>query len=165
MADLDAVKCREQLAHIIAKELITCARRFASNKIRGLAIDCHPWHKVLELCLCTDLDDQFIEENGKWWLADWRYFQFTRTVEGNKWPATQALCEAMFDYCEENNSQDDFERRTGLVVRICAQALLSPTVKEAIKNYDLADDFEFFVSHPDELEENLCQSEARSRSF
>lgn len=158
MPKFDPAKRRNELAKTIAQALDKNMARFAGASVRGLAIDCHPWHRVLELCLCTDADEV------KWDLADWKHFQFTRTPDGDKWPETVALCQAMFDYCEADDDED-YQEKTTLMIQVCAQALLSSAVKKALKDYKLADDFELFVSHPDDPDENLCETESELPSF
>ncbi len=164
----EARKYRDLLEHVLSTELKNQASKFAAHKIRGLAIDCHPWHQVVELCICTELDNEVVEKYGKWCLADWKYFQFTRTSEGDEWPATRDTCQEMFDYCENNLPEDDpkeYGRRTDLMFRICAQALAGGSVKNALQGYNLAEDFELFVRHPDKPDANYCEIEASQPSF
>jgi hypothetical protein len=150
---------QNMLAERIASELDSRREQFANNTISGLAIDCHPWHKVLELCFCSELDEVAVAKHGKWCLADWRFFQFTRTPAGDEWPASRDICEAMFEYCENDlpdTDPDEYGRRTTLMFQVCADALNSEAVKSALKNYNLSGDFELYVRHPDTSKLNLC---------
>lgn len=157
MFDIESYQNR--LSQHIATELIDRSEQFASHTIRALAIDCHPWHQVLELCFCCELDQAATSKYGKWCLADWKFFQFTRTPEGDEWPASRDICAAMFDYCETNlpdDDEDEYGRRTELMFRICANALNSESVKTALRSYKLSEDFELGVRHPDNPQLNLC---------
>jgi hypothetical protein len=174
MSEFDPAKCRDALAPLIATALKKYAPQLRGRSIRALAIDCHPWHRVLELCLCTELDDEKIAQWGKWCLAYWKYFQFTRTPKGNNWPESVPICDAMYEYCEggppgqekDPPGLDEYETRTWLMIKVCAQALLSDVVSDVLKDFKLAKDFELFVSHPDDgWDRNLCRSERNSPSF
>lgn len=87
----------KELAELISGELTIKAPQFKNETIVGLALDCHPWHPVLELCLLTnsERDKKAVQEWGRWSLADWKYFQFSRTETGNDWVAAEHLIKQM----------------------------------------------------------------------
>jgi hypothetical protein len=154
--DFNFIGWRNELAEAIADALKQYSGKFESHRVHGLAIDCHPWHKTLELCLCTDEDEAFIKKHGKWWLADWKHFQFTRAARGHSWPAVKSLAKQMYVYHEKGDGEP--EERVWDIICACAGALLSRPVVKALQEYKLAKDFDVFVTDPDDEDAgNVCE--------
>jgi hypothetical protein len=135
------------------------------DEIRALAIDCYPYHGRINLCILTNHED-FSEEHGdfpeeqcgKWSMAEWRYYDFSSTVDA-KWPFAKDLMEQMTKYYE-SGADGTATFRADKIYRACAKALCSSTVSKALKLYkfNLASDFEFGVFDPDRYpkKENYC---------
>jgi len=148
----DSKKFTIEFAEIISTELISKQDLFKNETIVGLALDCHPWHPVMELCLLTnnEQDQKAVKDWGKWSLADWKYFQFSRTEAGDDWIAAEHLVKQMAEYYSSGNG----EEAKIVIFKACAEALNSEFVKEAMQLYSLDKEFEFFIADPDDPDAN-----------
>lgn len=151
----------DQFAHELAEriylELNGVKIQLQYDEIRALAIDCHPWFGSLNLCILTGREDFSVEEDGKWSIADWRYFDFTSTPNEN-WPYAKDLIQQMKAYYD-SSLDEDRASCVESIFRACAKALLSPAVSRSLEFYGfkLTSDFEFGVFDHDHPEKgNYC---------
>jgi hypothetical protein len=147
-----------ELAQRIYLELNGVKSYLKYDEIRALAIDCHPWHGCIILCILTNREDFSEAQCGKWSMADWRYYDFSSTPDAS-WPFAKDLIEQMTKYYE-SGAEGTATFRADKIYRACAKALCSPTVSKALNFYkfNLASDFEFGVFDPDRYpkKENYC---------
>ena len=125
----DPVTWTKKLADCIELELLTWWVRMSHDKIRALAIHCHPWHAdALSISFLTDRES-FAEPKepasrsaGKWSVADWRMYSFT-DGPGANWPFAEGLMKMAYDYyaLEGSDSRDT-------LVNCCADAIMSEQV-------------------------------------
>lgn len=137
------------LAKCVRLELLHWRIRMSEERLRAVALDCHPWHlKSLTLSLLTDRESYNEPRNGKWALADWRLYDFPSGPTGS-WPAAQMLmAEAHSFYSRSQNNAERALARDSLI-NCCVDVMREPQVAEALREYHLALDFEVFVGHPD----------------
>ena len=93
-------------------------------------------------------------------MADWRYYDFSSTVDAH-WPFARDLIEQMTKYYE-SGAEGNANFLADIIYRACAKALCSPTVSKALKFYkfNLASDFEFGIFDLDRYpkKENYCDN-------
>ena len=155
----DEYSFAEALANRIALELNGVKLQLRYDSIRALAIDCYPWFGYLHLCILTDREDFDEEADGKWQMAEWRYYDFTASPDG-QWPYARDLIEQLTSYYESAEGDDkEASLRANTIFRACAKALRAHAVSDALKKYgfNLAADFEFAVFDPnDPAKGNYC---------
>lgn len=149
----DEDKFANELAQRIYLELNGVKLYLKYDEIRALAIDCHPWHGCIVLCMLTNREDFSEEQCGKWSMAEWRYYDFSSTS------FAKDLIEQMTKYYE-SGAEGTATFRADKIYRACAKALCSLTVSKALNFYEfnLASDFEFGIFDPDRYHktENYC---------
>lgn len=150
----DADAWTKKLAECIELELLTWRVRMSHDKIRALALECHPWHEnALSISFLTDRESFEETKESKWSVADWRMYNFT-AGPGANWPFAAELMRIAHEYYMETEGA----RARDKLVKCCAEALMSPKVSKTLKDrYKLADDFQLFVGHPDDPGKNYCR--------
>lgn len=148
-----------ELGSRICLELNQVQRQLKYDTIRALGIECYPWSGLLCLCILTDRE-AFSEsdDDAKWSMSEWRYFDFTSTPNAN-WPYARDLIEQMEAFYQEA-PEDEQPQRAESIFRGSAKALCSSAVKEAIEHcgFKLADDFECGVFDPEDADKgNFCE--------
>ena len=146
-----------RLAYCIELELLTWFVRMSLDQLRGLALDCAPWHKdALSISFLTDREKFDEAAEGKWETPTWRFFNFT-AVPNATWPfATEVMREA-HEYYARGGSQEKREGHRDELCRCCVRALRHPSVQQVLRErYNLAADFGLYVGHPDDPERNFC---------
>ena len=151
MSKFDTHCFSQELGALIALELTQRHGEFRDFAIRALAIDCHPWNGVLELCLLTDKD-----KNGITDMAEWKYFQFTDPQMGGGWVQARPLKKLMQRYWEESVDSGLASETTEVIMRACAVALRSKPVEQALKLFRRSVDFELWLADPDDPTQNYC---------
>lgn len=155
----------KDIEKIISQELKERKNHFLGFVVKILAIDCHPWNGVFELCFLVEGDPA-----DKEYIGDWQFFQFTYNDSAGGWPAAQEIRKFIkdeWDLCfskVENIGLDETnaERAKAKIVsdkifKACAVALKSENVKLALSDYKTSSDFEFFIGNPDDPEgTNYC---------
>ena len=101
--------------------------RFSGESFRAFAIDCQPWFESsVVLSLLTE-HEQFDEtKNGKWCMAEWRFYNFTSDTSG-KWPAASTLsAEAFTQYALalSNKSQAIYHAQLELAPNVCTAGVI-----------------------------------------
>ena len=150
-----------RLADCTAAELDYWQSRWKVETIRALALDCHPWHGGIGLCLLTTREEFADDDLGKWALGDWRLQDFTSSVGAPGWPAVKDLEQRMQQYYNGETETDvDLEPadRADVIFRCCAKALCSDVVATSLKRYRRGGDFEVGVFDPDHPARNYCES-------
>ena len=147
--EFDPKRWAATLATCIQLELLNWRVRMSHDKVRAVALDCHPWHlNSLTLSLLTDRESFNEPKYGKWALADWRLYDFPSGPTGS-WPAAQlVMAEAHAFYSRSQNNAERALARDSLI-KCCVDAMRHTQVVEALREYHLARDFEVFVGHPD----------------
>jgi hypothetical protein len=143
-----------RLAQCVRLELLFWRGRMSLDRVRALALDCHPWHtNALTLSFLTDRESFPEARLGKWAIADWRLYDFSSAPTSN-WPAAQSLMdEAHRLYMAAAPGNESAVR--DLLIRSCVMAMKSAEVSDALRSYDLAPDFALFVGHPDAPNKNF----------
>lgn len=78
MTAFDPASWTERLAHCVELELLTWHVRMSLDRLRGLALDCCPWHApALIISFLTEREQFGFEGADKWDTAAWRFFDFT----------------------------------------------------------------------------------------
>ena len=157
MTTFDPAAWTERLAHCVELELLTWHVRMSLDRLRGLALDCCPWHApALIISFLTEREQFGFEGADKWDTAAWRFFDFTSGPDTH-WPyAAEVMREAHAYYGDDETGSERAERRDELC-RCCAKALRHPAVERVLRErYQLAPDFEVYAGHPDEHERNFC---------
>jgi len=146
----------EPLAGHIALALERFAPRLGREAVSVLAMDCHPWHGVLELSvlLASEADeDEGLRSDGE--QASWRCFQFTRDA------AAQAQWKDVTSIAERFRTHYDgaLDRKTAArdAFVCCARALVHPNARRAIESLRRSADFVEWVVDPDDpAARNYC---------
>lgn len=129
----------EKLTKEICSELHFWQRRLSTETMRAFSINLIPYEGYLSLCFLTtnELFDEV--EDGKWSLADWRWYGFTETPN-TIWESAErlGLLEWMVKQIEATDDKNEF-------VKACKKAITSDEVRAKLKQYNLADDFELSV--------------------
>jgi hypothetical protein len=143
---------QHELALAVAAQLAGPSLR--GRVIRAIALDVHPWHGHIGLCLLTDEDEEYPSLRVQYEeMASWRLFNLAATPQ---WPRVAPLAEAMRAQYEA--AGDAKGKR--LLLPAAAAALDSPIVTDALAPLTLAPSFERFVGDPDDPEQtNLCAPE------
>lgn len=157
MPAFDPTTWTERLARCVEDELWTWHRRMAFDRLRGLAIDCVPWHpNPLTLSFLTEREDSDYTGSEKWDLAGWRLYAFA-TGPTTHWPHAEPLAREVQAFWSGADDDADREMRRDLLCRACAGALQPPGVQAKLRHrYTLAPDFEVYAGHPDKPERNFC---------
>lgn len=148
-----------RLARCIEMELLTWFVRMSLDQLRGLALDCAPWHDDALMISFLTAREQFDEvADGKWSTPSWRFFNFT-SGPNTSWPfAIGVMCEA-HDYYSAGDKVEEMANRRDELCRCCARALRYPSVQQVLRErYNLAPDFGLYAGHPDEPECNFCEA-------
>lgn len=117
-----------------------------------LAIDCHPWHGVLALCVLTEsecTDDSELRDPAE--MAAWRFFNCSDGIDA--WGATTALAQSMRSDCE--SAGDNASVATAYFHR-CADAFGHSDVVGARSKLGPSPEFRLSVTHPDNGTEYVC---------
>jgi hypothetical protein len=154
----DKTTWTKDLVECIEMELLTWWHRMSVDKIRALAIQCHPWHEIaFTISFLTNRESSHNEaKHGKWDLPAWRLYNFTSGPDTD-WPYAQKLMRVAHRYYMASERSGEPVKVRDELVRCCARALKSSKVTKALKRYNLAHDFELFAGHPDAPERNYCK--------
>jgi len=133
------------LAGIIAATVAELAPNFAGESIAMLAIDCHPWHGTLALCVLTEsecADDPELRDPAE--MAAWRFFECSEGVDA--WSPAFALAESMR---AAYDAADDSAAVAGSYLQNCADALAHQSVSDALSKLNVSPQFRLSITHPD----------------
>ena len=134
------------LAGIVAATLVELMPRFAGDKLAMLAIDCHPWHGTLALCVLTEsecADAPDLRDPAE--KAAWKFFECSDGADA--WSPAAALAESMRDAYE---SADDRATVAAEYLKHCADSLAHHSVAETLKRVDTSPQFRLSITHPDD---------------
>jgi hypothetical protein len=159
MADrkFDPEAWTNRLAHCVELELLTWFGRMSLDQLRGLALDCAPWHKnALMVSLLTDREQFDEAAAGKWATASWRFFKFTCGPD-TSWPLAAEVMREAHEYYDNGGLEEESEARRDELCRCCARALWHPCVQSTLRErYNVAPDFGLYAGHPDKPDRNFC---------
>ena len=146
-----------RLAYCVELELLTWCVRMYLDQLRGLALDCAPWHEdSLMISFLTDRERLDEVAEGKWATPNWRLFNFTSGPNTSWHFAAEAMREA-HDFYTRGGPEEEFDERRDELCRCCARALRQRGVQQVLRErYDLAADFGMYAGHPDDRERNFC---------
>jgi hypothetical protein len=120
------------------------------DEMEMFAVDCHPWNGVIVLAFLTHVelnDAPFLAEVAE--MAAWKYYDF-----GADLPCRHSACEIGSRMRTEY--EEAGEHRSTVATQffeICAKAVASKQVQDALFTYHLAEKFKITISHPDTGEE------------
>jgi hypothetical protein len=142
-----------RLAQCVHYELYSWRNHMEQDRLRALALNCHPWHsEALTLSFLTERESFDEGKYGKWAVADWRLYNFTSVPTAN-WPSAQLLMEEAHEFYQAAPKASAVEFRDQLI-QACVEAMKSSLVSGALESYSLAPDFAIFVGHPDAPKKN-----------
>ena len=146
-----------RLAHCVELELLTWFVRMSLDQLRGLALDCAPWHEdTLSISFLTDRESFEEADEGKWATPSWRFFDFT-SGPNTSWPFAAEVMRDAHEFYARGGPQEETKQRRDELCRCCARALRHPSVQQVLREqYNLAPDFGLYAGHPDEPEHNYC---------
>ena len=134
------------LAGIIAATIAELAPKFAGESIAMLAVDCHPWHGTLALCVLTEsecADDPELRDPAE--MAAWKFFDCSDGVAA--WSATTGMGDSMR---ASYDSADDSAHTATTYLQSCADALSHSRVADVLSNVNVSSGFRLSVTHPDD---------------
>jgi hypothetical protein len=155
-SEFDGQGWSKRLARLIALELSVGFRKFGIDRIRAVAIDCHPWHSNgLSLSLLTDREWPDLDpESAKWDIASWRLYAF-HSAPHRQWPFGEELIREARQYYDGVEDRKELAARRDVIVQCCVDAMNNPAVEKELKRYPKTADFEIYVGHADAPEENF----------
>lgn len=135
-----------ELTTAVVAALREQAPALMGEELALLALDLHPWHGQIALCLLTEaecLGDPDLRDPVE--MAGWRFFEFSERLEA--WRAVHPLAQAMkADYEASRESAEKY-------FEVGAQVLGSPQVATELAKYRLGRQFRLSVAHPDSQRE------------
>lgn len=152
----DFAAFERELSDLIAAELDHQAEQLRPHELRAVALDCHPWHSILDLAVLTDADDA-----DKWEIGDWQLYPLTpEDDDAAPWTAAGSWARLAREYWESavaGNSHERGEQAADRLFQSCARALESAGVRSTLAKFRLAEDFQLYVGNPDDPDEtNYC---------
>lgn len=143
-----------KLTIALANELRFWRDRLFSEQIRAFNLGCYPWHGYLELSFLTTNEHFVDNDDAKWMVGDWRWYDFT-SGWNSKWEQAEELAKWINEYYENSANA---KKAADEIFRACAKAVTSPEVEAELKKYSLTDDFEVSVFNGDEKfpQKNYC---------
>jgi hypothetical protein len=119
-----------------------------------------PWYGYLELSFLTEKESNCNEKDFKYYIADWKYYNFTKIQEGN-WKKAEPLCEWMKDFYSKE--PDTSKERAEIIFKACAEVLLDKDVTKKFKDFHTTTDFEKTVYNPGDPDNyNYCSKETKA---
>lgn len=145
---------RDRLAREMAAGLEQSRARLACEQLCFFAVDCHPWHGHIGLCLLTVPEaaaDPGLRDPAQ--MASWRLFHFAQATAAHG--VIEKLAQEMeLDY----RGAEDLAETATAYLRVTAEAVASAPVQAALGRVFGTPDFRVSVAHPDTGEE-FCASE------
>ena len=116
-----------------------------------LAVDCHPWDGILELSLLTlkeVQEDKLLFDVEE--MAAWTFFQFSKSL--SSWEPSIKLAKEMQSSYSNASDKKTLAKEAFI---LCAKAMRSPSVEQALSDLKKSSDFKISVANPDTGEEYL----------
>jgi hypothetical protein len=153
----DTAAWTNRLAHCVELELLNWFVRMSLDTLRGLALDCAPWHDgAMMISFLTDRERFDEAAEGKWATPSWRFFDFT-SGPNTSWPFAAEVMREAHEFYARGGPDEEVIQRLEAICRCSAQALRHPSVQRVLhERYDLAPDFGLYAGHPDEPGRNFC---------
>ncbi len=138
------------LAAALAGTLRELSSTVGAQPVLRIAIDCHPWHGSLHLSVLSKQaadDDPLLLEPEE--MDGWDHSDCAREL-----PTWTQACERLGAQLQAAYQQaEDPSTAARIALRDCAAACDDQRVQEALSSWQLATDFRFTVTHPDDDEE------------
>src|SRR5687768_12625677 len=129
MRNVLADKWTPRLAEAVAAAVREFAPRLGDAAVALFALDCHPWHGLIELSVLTAAEvaaDARLAEPGE--IAAWRHYNFAEGLPS--WQSAEALgreMRAVYDAATDRAAAAE------ACLRACARAAASAQVLAALK--------------------------------
>jgi hypothetical protein len=140
----------EALARALSTALVALRPRLECTAIERLALDCQPWNGFLEAAILTSVEgssDPALRDPSE--MAAWRHYAFTsRDLAWRE--QTAELTARMKAECQAARDRAGVTRRW---LELCAEALASSEVRNALSGFTRAEGFACSVTDPDTDEE------------
>lgn len=121
-------------------------REETDDEMQIFAVDCHPWHGAVVLAFLTHTEfkeDPAMASLGE--MATWKYYDFASGLSA--WKAAAEIGAIMRK--EYENTQAKKGEVSIEFLQMCAQAIHSHRVNEALRRFEVAENFKITVPHPD----------------
>lgn len=141
------------VAESVSFRLRNWSRPLKFETLRAAALDCAPWFGWCWIALLTTKEDFSDAVYGKWGFGDWRWGQMADVGAENC-----DLIQAYYEGKTDTDSERSPAERAEVVFQCLAEALQSEQVASSLKLFDLAEDFELGIFHPDDPKQrNYCK--------